>query len=204
MFLIFFTIFVANICLVPYYFIDYVEYFLINAMIPLINNIYSMRNKKRILEIKVYDGLQRIDLFRNHISSSDSSDEDIHHRINEISEQLLINNNKLLNSDTDSDMPDLISISDSDNDSNCIITNVINHDKDVNMTNLIMTNVNNRKKDNETEDGKEYDETEDGKEDDETEDDETEDDETEDEEIDYEQTKHDNDNDNLIIIEDVE
>jgi hypothetical protein len=110
MFLILLTIFVANICLVPYYFIEYVEYFLINGMIPIINNIYSLRNKKRILEIKVYNGVPRIDLF-----SSDSSDDDIQNRINEISQKILLFNGILLNSyeitSEDSDMPDLVSIS---------------------------------------------------------------------------------------------
>jgi len=207
MFLIYFTIFIANICVVPYYFIDYVEFFLINAMIPLINNIYSLKNKKRILEIKIYNGLKRIDLFRNHISSSDSSDEDIQNRINEISEQLLLSNNKLLNSDTDSDMPDLISISDSDTDSD--------------MPDLISIGDSDNNIDKQTEDKQTYDEHDDEQtehddeqtehddeqtehDDEQTEDEQTEDEQTED---DDEQTEHDDEqteDDNLIIVEDVE
>ena len=54
MFFIISTIIFANVFLMPYYFTSQFEYFIINCIIPFINNIYITKNQKRIIEIKIF------------------------------------------------------------------------------------------------------------------------------------------------------
>ena len=68
MFLLLFTVAIANILLIPYFCIDYLEYFLIIGLLPFINQIYKIKNIKKVIEIKVFSNF----------------DDDIKERINEI------------------------------------------------------------------------------------------------------------------------
>ena len=45
---------VTNLLIIPFYFTEYLEYFVINGIVPFINKIYKLKNKKRVLEIRVF------------------------------------------------------------------------------------------------------------------------------------------------------
>jgi hypothetical protein len=68
MFLLLFTVVITNTLLISYFCVDYFEYFLINVLVPFINQIYKIKNIKKNIEIKVFSNF----------------DDDIKERINEI------------------------------------------------------------------------------------------------------------------------
>jgi hypothetical protein len=98
MFLLLFTVAIANILLIPYFCVDYFEYFLINVLVPFINQIYKIKNIKKNIEIKVFSNF----------------DDDIKERINEIINSLGYDSNISDSSEDISDSSEDISDSTDD------------------------------------------------------------------------------------------
>ena len=48
----------TNICVIPYYFTSQFEYFIIECLIPFLNNIYMSKNQQRMIEVKIYTKLE--------------------------------------------------------------------------------------------------------------------------------------------------
>ena len=100
MFLLLFTIATANILSIPYFYVEYLEYFLINGLVPLINHIYNIKNINRVIEIKFFVGT---------VTKPLKLDEDIKERLDKVIISLNNLHYKFDLSEIDS-LPDLISI----------------------------------------------------------------------------------------------
>jgi hypothetical protein len=58
MFILISVLALTNICIIPYYFTSQFEYFIIEYLIPLLNNIYISKNQQRMIEVKIYTKLE--------------------------------------------------------------------------------------------------------------------------------------------------
>jgi len=117
MFFIVFFLNVTNLFILSYLFIDFIEYFLINIIVPYINIVNKVRNRNKFFEIKIFNDSTYIDIFNN-------TNIDINNRLNEINNYLNIN---LQMESEDSDIPDLIDIDQVDT-----IPNLIDNNDDIN------------------------------------------------------------------------
>ena len=50
MFILMSVLALTNICIIPYYFTSQFEYFIIECLIPFLNNIYISKNQQRIID----------------------------------------------------------------------------------------------------------------------------------------------------------
>ncbi len=79
----------TNICIIPYYFTSQFEYFIIECLIPFLNNIYISKNQQRIIEVKIYTKLETEPININHLYY-----EELNKNINKTNEELVDNNNE--------------------------------------------------------------------------------------------------------------
>ena len=131
MFLLLFTIATANILCIPYFCVEYLEYFIINGLVPLINHIYNIKDVKRIIEIRVFTGTTTKPL---------EIDNDIKERLDKVIISLNNLHSKFDSNETDS-LPDLISINSNETDSLPDLIS-INSDETDSLPNLISINSN--------------------------------------------------------------
>ena len=72
MFLFNSVIFLKNIFLINYNFIELYEYFIIYLGIPYINYIYKLRGQNRVIDIIIYDNFNKIVIDNNYSDSDDN------------------------------------------------------------------------------------------------------------------------------------
>jgi hypothetical protein len=91
MFILISVLALTNICIIPYYFTSQFEYFIIECLIPFLNNIYISKNQQRIIEVKIYTKLEtdpiNIDILHN---------DEMNKNINETNSETVDNNNKTI------------------------------------------------------------------------------------------------------------
>ena len=68
----------TNIYLIPYYFTSQFEYFIIECLIPFLNNIYLNKGQKRIIEVKIFNETNNepINLNQLHYEENNKPSED--------------------------------------------------------------------------------------------------------------------------------
>jgi len=93
MFFIIFTLLVTNAITLTYISIDYIEFSLSYLFIPFVNYVYKLKNKKRFLELKVYE--KKLDNEESNINLSNNFDNDFFNKFD---------------NDNYNDLPDLINI----------------------------------------------------------------------------------------------
>lgn len=118
MYLLYLTMSAANLYFIYYHLIDHFEYIVLNAFIPLINQINKFKNKKRYIYVEILSDIPDL------IPCDSETDSEMPDLVDA--------------SDTDSDMPDLIP-GDSETDSDMPDLIQINSDTDSDMPDLIST-----------------------------------------------------------------
>jgi hypothetical protein len=75
------VIFLTNIFLINYNFIELYEYFIIHLAIPHINYIYNLRGQNKVIDIIIYDNFNKIVVNGKYSDSEENSDSDhINHK----------------------------------------------------------------------------------------------------------------------------
>ena len=105
MFFIVSTLILTNIFFIPYYFTYQFEHVIINYLIPYLNKIYQNKNKKRIIEVKIFTETNTEPISLNIIHSAETNQYLSYNDIN-FNENACYNNteefNRLIINDNDS------------------------------------------------------------------------------------------------------